>query len=94
MLLALGLLLARRGSAEPRHPPFRHPVVAPAQAEATQPGAAQPEGIVDAGDTVELMAPTLPVAGNLLVKLPNAKRGFVPMTALALALPDSLRRQR
>jgi len=70
---------------------YRHPAVATARAEAKKPGVVVPEGVMEPGDTVDLAEPLFLIDGEVLVRLPNGKRGFVPKAALAL--PDSVLRK-
>lgn len=77
----LGLALAGCG-----HDKFAHPVAVVAHADVKNTNVSQ--GTVEPGDTVDLVGSTV-IEGEVQVALRNGKRGFVPVSALAL--PDSLR---
>jgi hypothetical protein len=66
-----------------------HPIAATAHAEVRRAGSTQPQGIVEAGDTVDLVLPMIPIEGRVQVRLGGGKMGYMP--AVALALPDSLK---
>jgi hypothetical protein len=66
---------------------LEHPVAVTAHAEVKNTGVVQ--GVVEPGDTVDLVLPMIPIEGGVQVRLRGGKRGRVP--AAALALPDSLK---
>ena len=62
---------------------FKHPVAIIERAEVRQDGQPTPEGIVEPGDSIDVIENTYrPADSTTLVQLRNGKRGYIPVSAL------------